>query len=115
MQRPTFNNLYAIFTEGGGVQELISSTDTTEREYIEGEMIVHCDDKDQVWAIVFEDTDTAEHVRQEYIDATGDSNVEVKPTLATSVEEHHNYRLYRYDGEWEDITHKNYIERMLVD
>ena len=115
MQRPTFNHLYAIFTYGGGVRELISSTDTTQREYIEGELVVHCDDNEQIWAIVFEDTDTAEKVRQEYITATGDTTVEVMPTLATSIEEHHNYRLYRWDGEWEDITHTNYIERMLVD
>lgn len=97
------------------MREFTMTNDNVYREHIEGELVVHLDDNNQVWAIVFEDTDTAERVRQEYIDATGDSTVQVMPTLATSIEDEHNYRLYRWDGEWEDITHANYIERMLVD
>jgi len=114
-KRCTFNHLYAIFTYGGGIREFLKTDGNIMKEHVEGELVVHQDDDEKIWAIVFEDTDTAEQVKQTYIDQTGDYTVLVKPTLATSIDVDHNFRLYRYDGEWEDITHADYIERMIVD
>lgn len=111
-QRPTFNNVYAIFTHGGGINTTVSTEDKTYHEHKDGEFVVHCDDNRQVWVLLFEDTDSAHKVVLSYIDATGNDNVEVKPTLATSIEDHHNVRLYRWDGTWEDITRDDYMKRL---
>lgn len=111
IQRYTFNNVYAIFTSGGGVHTTELADGNLYHEHLEGEYVVHQDDNGTTWVLLFEDIDIAERVRQEYVEATGDT-AQVMPTLATSIEFDHNCRLYRWDGEWEDITRENYIKRM---
>lgn len=110
--RPTFDCVYAIFVNGGGVQDTELVDGRVYKEHIEGEYLVHQDDNGQSWVLLFEDIETADKVRYEYVVSTLDNTAEVKPTLARSVDFHQNIRLYRYDGEWEDITRDNYMARL---
>ena len=110
-ERPTFNNVYAIFTSGGGVRTTELADGNLFYEHIEGEYVVHQDDNGTTWVLLFECLDIAERVCQEYIEATGEI-AQVLPTLATSIDFDHNCRLYRWDGECRDITRENYIKQM---
>jgi hypothetical protein len=113
-KRPTFDNVFAIFVNGGGVHTTELADGNLYREHLEGEYVVHQDDNGQDWVLLFEDVDTADRIRNDYYVATWDNTAVVKPTLARSVDDHQNIRLYRYDGEWEDITHQDYMDRLSI-
>jgi len=110
--RVTFNNVFAIFTRGGGLEVTYDVHGNVMQEHIEGEWVVHEDEQGQDWVLLFEDTDTAHKVLIDYINATKDEDVEVKRTLATSLADDQNIRLYRWDGTWEDIKRSDYMSRL---
>lgn len=110
--RLTFDCVFAIFTEGGGVNTFVSTDDKVYHEHEEGEFVVHADTNGQVWVLLFEDIEIADRVRYEYAQVTGDDSAEVKPTTFSSLEYDQNVRLYRWDGTWEDITRADYARRL---
>lgn len=114
MERPTFKNVFAIFINGGGTHTIELVDGNLHHEHLEGEYVVHQDPQGQDWVLLFEDVDTADKIRQDYYAATWDNTAVVKPTLAQSVADDQNIRLYRYDGEWEDITYQNYMDRLSI-
>jgi len=110
--RVTFNNVYGIFVNGGGVEATELADGTIYHEHLEGTYLVHQDKQKQDWVLLFEDTDAAHKVLIDYINETNDEDVEVKRTLATSLADDQNIRLYRWDGTWEDITRSDYMSRL---
>jgi hypothetical protein len=112
-KRPTFDCVFAIFRLGGGINTTELADGNIHQEHIEGEYLVHMDEQGKYWVLLFEDVETADRVRNDYYVTTWDNSAEVKPTLARSVDDHQNIRLYRYDGEWEDITRSDYMARLL--
>ena len=116
-QRETFETVYALFTQGGGV----THHDVVMGEHKEadhGEFVVHKDERG-VFVLLFEDISSAELIKTDYIAATGNTDVEVKLTLIKSLSDGadaYNMRLYRHNyidnGEWEDIMFDNYVERL---
>ena len=107
------NLLYALFVEGGGVttRQLIGSTTDegwTQYEHKEGTFVVHADDNDNPWVLLFEDIDHAERVVRDYFDATGQW-AHPKLTTVDGLDYEQNVRLYRGDGSWEDVTRQDYL------
>lgn len=110
MTRPTQlkTELWALFTEGGG----ITRTEYYD-QYNEGEMVVHENPDDKsIWVLLFEDIVHAERVAGEYKECTG-GTCEVLKTEIRGLDDDQHIRLYRIDGTWQDYRREEYIEQLV--
>jgi hypothetical protein len=101
------SQLWALFTQGGGVTYFPAHI-----EHKEGEYVVHEDQEDKsIWVLLFEDLTHAQYVACEYKVSTGNS-CEIQQTLVRGLDDDQNIRLYRMDGSWQDYVREEYINQL---
>lgn len=98
------SEVYALFTEGGGITDYGGS-----REHNEGEYVVHAGDDGQVYVLFFDNLDDAMSIADTYkAETLGECTV--RRTFAASLGDDQNVRFYHMNGNIYDVSRTNFLK-----